>query len=646
MHKSLNYKKKVLATAIQSMFIATSVLLAGCGSADSDNSTPDNSLTDAFNLIALQAANTQNSDASGDIRQLQLTWNSAAQQSDATGITYTICRTDNNAEDGCHALAEVQDQLSLTLTLDGLLSALSQEFFVIADNGNDTLSSSTMTLSNDTVTAMIGYIKASNAQAGDYFGYQVAMSDDGNTLVVGAYNEDSASVGINGTQTETEETQASNSGAVYVFSFDGHSWAQTAYLKSSNSEASDYFGKYLTISADGLTIAVGAHGEDSAATGINGDESDNSATTSGAVYLFSYADDTWTQSAYLKASNAQKSDQFGTAVALDSDGDTLAVAAKFEDSFATTIDGDQDNDAASSAGAVYLFKKNDSDWQQTAYLKASNGESNDFFGQAIALNSDGNTLVASAWGEDANSTGVNGDETDNSLTSAGAAYVFTDTDSGWSQSAYLKPSNTDASDGFGYAVDIDNAGTTIAIGAYSEDSNATGIDGDQSNNEESAAGAVYLFSYDGSDWAQSAYVKASNSENNDKFGENGLALSGDGKTLAVGADSEDSNATGIDGEQQNNDEAGAGAVYVFQFDDSNWQQTNYVKASNAGGEFGISLALNEDGSQMLVSAIKEDSASTGINGEQAFSSEETDADGNVISDAMNYASSAGAAYLY
>ncbi|MFP4611532.1 MAG: FG-GAP repeat protein, partial [Thiohalophilus sp.] len=80
---------------------------------------------------------------------------------------------------------------------------------------------------------------------------------------------------------------ASNAGAVYVFSRDSADvWSQQAYVKASNTWAGDRFGWSVALAADGDTLAVGANREDSNATGIDGDQSDNSATESGAVYLY------------------------------------------------------------------------------------------------------------------------------------------------------------------------------------------------------------------------------------------------------------------------------------------------------------------------------------------------------------------------
>ena len=125
-------------------------------------------------------------------------------------------------------------------------------------------------------------------------------------------------------------------------------------------------------------------------------------------------------------------------------------------------------------------------WSQQAYLKASNTDAEDFFGFSVAIA--GNTVVVSAGDESSNATGVDGDQTDNSAENAGAAYVFSRSGNTWTQQAYLKASNTDASDAFGFSVAI--ADNTVVIGAVDESSNATGIDGDQSDNSAGFSGAA------------------------------------------------------------------------------------------------------------------------------------------------------------
>jgi hypothetical protein len=143
---------------------------------------------------------------------------------------------------------------------------------------------------------------------------------------------------------------------------------------------------------------------------------------------------------------------------------------------------------------------------------------------------------------------------------AGAAYVFVRAGSTWSQQAYIKASNTNSDDHFGMHLAIEN--NKLVVGAEDEDSTAVGLNGNQNNNAGSLNGAVYLFGRNGGTWSQRAYLKASNSNPYDVFG-GSVALSGN--TIAVGAEGEDSNAKGINGNQLDNSAANSGAVYVFKF---------------------------------------------------------------------------------
>ena len=401
------------------------------------------------------------------------------------------------------------------------------------------------------------------------------------------------------------------------------------YIKASNTDVDDLFGISVSLSADGNTLAVGATGEDSNATGINGDQTDNTfsdspfAEVAGAVYVFTRSGSEWEQQAYIKASNTDATDRFGVSVSLSADGNMLAVGASGEESSATGINGDQNDNAAEEAGAVYVFARNGSLWEQQAYIKASNPES-DLFGMSVSLSADGNTLAVSAIAEDSSATGINGDQTDNSLLSAGAVYVFARNGSLWEQQAYIKASNPDVDDLFGGSVSLSADGNTLAVGATGEDSNATGINGDQTDNTfagspfAESAGAVYVFTRSESEWEQQAYIKASNTDGTDIFGDS-VSLSADGNTLAVGAASEGSSATGINGDQNDNAAEEAGAVYVFRRMGSLWEQQAYIKASNtdAGDSFGEEVSLSADGNTLAVGAVVERSSATGINGDQA-----------------------------
>ncbi|MGQ0553772.1 MAG: FG-GAP repeat protein [Planctomycetota bacterium] len=393
------------------------------------------------------------------------------------------------------------------------------------------------------------YLKASNTGSGDNFGNAVAI--EGDTIVVGAFREDSNATGVDG---DGSNNALTDSGAAYVFVRTGSTWSQQAYLKSSAGGFDDYFGLAVAVSGD--TVVVGAHQEDSNATGINGNAANNSSFNAGAAYVFVRNGSTWSQQAYLKGSNTSVNDQFGRAVAAS--GDTVVIGAYQEDSNATGVNGDQLSNAAASSGAAYVFVRSGTTWSQQAYLKASNTGAEDQFGFSVAAS--GERVVVGAFSEDSSATGVNGNGADNSSLHSGAAYVFLRSGSVWSQEAYLKASNTGASDSFGWSVAV--SGNKVIVGARQEGSNATGIDGNQSDDSLHWAGAAYLFESCGGAWSQLAYLKASNTGDSDEFG---WAVSVSGDLAVVGAPSEDSHAVGIDGFQGDEPVFGnnSGAAYAY-----------------------------------------------------------------------------------
>jgi len=405
--------------------------------------------------------------------------------------------------------------------------------------------------------------------------------------------------------------------AVYPLTIDPV--AQQAYLKASNTSPADFFGCSVAIS--GNTVVVGAYSEDSASTGVNGDQINNLSSASGAAYVFVRSGSTWSQQAYLKASNTGSGDNFGRQVAVS--GDTIVVSAPDEDSNATGVNGDETNNSAGNSGAAYVFVRNGATWTQQAYLKASNAEATDGFGWSLAAS--GDTVVIGAYQEDSAATGVNGDGSNNGASSSGAAYVFVRSGTSWSQQAYLKASNAGANDVFGISIAM--SGDIIVAGAPGEDSNATGVNGSGSNDSASNSGGAYVFVRNGAAWSQQAYLKASNTGINDEFG---VSVAASGETVVVGANREDSIASGVNGDQASNGAASSGAAYVFVRSGATWSQQAYLKASNpeANDEFGLPVAIS--GNTIVVAALNEDSTATGVNGNQSD----------------NGATSAGAAYVF
>lgn len=445
------------------------------------------------------------------------------------------------------------------------------------------------------------YIKPFNTDTGDAFGRDSAISGD--TLVVGAFQEDSKGSGVN--SSEKDDNSLGDSGAAYVFVRNGGSWSQQAYLKASNPGLGDYFGLSVAISGD--TIVVGAPGESSAATGVNGNQANDDAGDAGAAYVFQRSGSTWVQQAYLKASNTDMGDEFGTRVAIS--GNTIAVAAPNEKSNATGINGSQTDNSARNAGAVYVFIRSGSSWSQQAYIKASNTGVDDYFGSSIAIS--GETLVVGAKGESSSAKGVGGNQGDNSALDAGAAYVFVRSGSSWTQQAYLKASNSEAADNFGNAAAI--SGDTVVIAAYWEDSSATGVNGDQSDNSAPVSGAAYVFVRSNGNWAQQAYLKASNTRYDNSFGYS-VAVSGD--FILIGAPLEDSDAVGVNGTVGTGNRPSSGAAYFFVRSGSTWTQQVYLKASNPEMEDNFGLTVGADGGTLVCGAVGEDSDAISVNGDQ------------------------------
>jgi hypothetical protein len=498
----------------------------------------------------------------------------------------------------------------------------------------------------------LAYLKASNTEGSDHFacggslpahiGNALAMSGDGNTVAVGAPHESSAARGINGNQ---DDNSAYNAGAVYIFVRRGDGWTQQAYVKASNAGRSDMFGLSLALSRDGNTLAVAAPWEASAATGVNGNQHDDSIPQAGAVYVFTRAGNTWSQQAYLKASNTGRKgtgddiegDQFGFSVALSADGNTVAAGAVSEDSHATGINGAQADDSAASAGAVYVFARAGNSWAQQAYIKSGNSEGGDLFGYGVGLSADGNTMAVAGYDEDGSGKSVN-PVSDNGNNGTGAIYAFDRRGGTWTQTGYFKGSRSQRNDALGYAVAISGDGNTIAGGTAEESClnggiNPSGCDVDTypAHLAAGSVGAAYIWVRSGDTWAEQAFIKASNPDLEDWFAVR-LALNGDGNRLLVGSPMEDSAARGVDAGQADNSARDAGAAYLFTRNGTTWSQHSYIKASNteAYDEFGSSVALSGDGRTVAVGARMESSAAQGVNGNQAD----------------NEAGQAGAAYIF
>jgi hypothetical protein len=227
------------------------------------------------------------------------------------------------------------------------------------------------------------------------FGYAVQLSRDGNTLAVGAPDESNGQSGV-GSYPDMPNSDAPNSGAVFLYSRTNGAWSQTpVYVKASDVDAQDAFGSAIALSAGGDVLVVGAPGQDSPTS--QSDDVTNSAVDSGAVYISVLKQGAWNMlNGILKATRVSSGDKFGSAVAVAPRGLTIAVGAPYEDGIAIS------GDIKPNSGAAYLFTpsnlKNGADLliEQTLHFKAANSSAEDLFGKSVALGMEGKVLTVSA----------------------------------------------------------------------------------------------------------------------------------------------------------------------------------------------------------------------------------------------------------
>ena len=315
----------------------------------------------------------------------------------------------------------------------------------------------------------------------DYFGQQSAVSGDGNTICVGARNED---------------TTAGDSGAVYVYTYGSGTWTYRARLKASDAQSSDVLGEAgLAISDDGRTIVVAARLEDTGGT------------DAGAAYVFMSSNSTWTSFTQqkLQASNKAANDQY-CRCDVSGDGNTIIVGAPHEDGPTNSI---------LSSGAAYIYSRSGDSWTEDQILYPSDPIENNYFGVDNALNEDGTVAAIAATGDDTTAT------------DSGAVYIFTKSNGTWSQETKLKVTSggPNASDHWG-GVSLSDDGLTLSAGTSNDDTTA------------SNSGAVYVFNKSGGTWSQTVKLKASDAQQDDKLGGR-TRISGTGDTIVSGAREED-----------------------------------------------------------------------------------------------------------
>jgi hypothetical protein len=363
-------------------------------------------------------------------------------------------------------------------------------------------------------------LTASDAAAGDFFGFSVSISGD--TAIVGAYGDDDA---------------GAFSGSAYVFVWSDTTWIQQAKLIASDAAAGDQFGSSVSISGDTAIVGAPLHND--------------AGSDSGSAYVFVRSGTTWSEQAKLTASDAAAGDQFGFSVSIS--GNTAIIGANLDD------------DAGSDSGSAYVFVRSWTTWIQHAKLTASDAASGDHFGSSVSISGE-TAIVGARWDDDAGSY-------------SGSAYVFVRSWTIWIQQAKLTASDAAARDVFGFSVSI--SGDTAIVGAFGN------------NDAGSSSGSAYVFVRSGTTWSEQAKLIASDAAAGDQFG---FSVAISRNTAIVGA--------------RLDDDAGSksGSAYVFVRSGTTWIQHIKLTASDAAADdfFGFSVSISGD--TAIIGAYGDDDA--------------------------------------
>ena len=323
-------------------------------------------------------------------------------------------------------------------------------------------------------------LTASDGAASDGFGYAVALSADGNTAIVGAY--------------QAAHSGLANAGAVYVYTRTGGVFGAAQKLVSSDLAASDSFGRSVALSADGNTAIVGATGADPGGT-----------LQAGAAYVYTRSGGTFGSEQKLFASDKVSTDNYGYSVALSADGNTAIVG-----SYHAAPGG------LSTAGAAYVYTRTAGTFGGEQKLTASDKAAQDQFGISVALSADGSVAIVGAYTADPAG-----------LANAGAAYVYTRTAGTFGSEQKLTASDQASGNNFGRAVALSADGNTAIVTAFNA-----------SVGGKSLSGAAYVYTRSAGTFGGEQKLSASDKASSDSFGIS-VALSADGNTAIVGAHNAD-----------------------------------------------------------------------------------------------------------
>ncbi|MCK9254305.1 MAG: hypothetical protein M0P36_00780, partial [Bacteroidales bacterium] len=229
----------------------------------------------------------------------------------------------------------------------------------------------------------------SDCSAGDLFGYSIALSGD--YLIAGSYAQDYNSSG---------GAYLTDAGAAYIFKNNSGTWTQSQKIVPDDRVENNRFGYTVNILENCAVISAAYDSRNS------GGIADKNHT--GSVYVFKNINDTWTQDQKIITNDRMDDDEFGNAISIYNDNLVIASAKQDYD--------ENGENMIFNAGAIYLYKNISDSWEFSQKITANNRQSNDYFGNAIALYNNDLLVGVAQHNYDSNN--------DNFLTSAGAVCVF------------------------------------------------------------------------------------------------------------------------------------------------------------------------------------------------------------------------------
>ena len=508
------------------------------------------------------------------------------------------------------------------------------------DNFNNTTGAAYVFEFNNNSWSQSKKIVAGDADVGDSFGSSVSLS--GNRALIGA---------------SLDDDNVANSGSAYVYDFDGNNWNQTQKLTVSNGNSFDLFG--LSVSLSGNRVLIGAEGDDDnvsdsgaayvfdfdgsswnltkkikvfdggvgdgfgTSVSLLGDRAligssldDDNGINAGAAYIFDLIGNSWSQTQKLTASDTGARDSFGNSVSL-SDNRVLIGARK-------------DDSNGDNSGSVYAFDENGGSWEQNQKILAESGTfaTSQLFGASVSLS--GNRALIGTPFDDSNGN------------NSGAATIFDFDGTYWTQTQIITAVDGAIDDEFGSSVSL--SGDIALIGAPFNSSIADN------------SGSIYFYEFDGTIWSLTQKSSVIDGANDDNFGKS-VSLSGSRALIGANGDDIDNTPNAgsayifdFDGNSWNQTQkliaSDASALvafgksvslsgnraligtlrdtaYIFNFNGNSWNEVQILTTSDGqtGDLFGNSVSLSDD--RVLIGAAFDND-----NGALAGSAYIFDFDGN------------------